>query len=67
MEASSRADDFIAVGLASLEIEADEIELAVMHAAHQLFWPPIRELLERDFADVPPEPRQDLSRAPEEP
>jgi hypothetical protein len=66
MEASSRADDFITAALASLGIEADEVELAVMGAAHQLFWPPIQELLARDFADVAPEPRQNLSRAPEE-
>ena len=39
MEASDRADDFIPAGLASLGIEADEIELAVIGAAHQLFWP----------------------------
>lgn len=63
MEASNPADDFIPAGLASMGIEADEIELAVIGAAHALFWPAILELLELD-TDVPPEPRPDLSRAP---
>ena len=61
---SNRADDFIPAGLASLGIEADEIELAVIGAAHAVFWPPIRELLELDLSAVTPEPRPDLSRPP---
>jgi hypothetical protein len=61
---AARADDFIAAGLASLGIEADEVELAVMAAAHQLFWPEIVELLALDIGDVAPEPGTDLSRAP---
>ena len=64
MEATARADDFIAAGLASLGIEADEIELAVMAAAHALFWPEILDLLALDLGDVEPEPGADLSRAP---
>jgi hypothetical protein len=63
MEASNRADDFIPAGLASMGIEADEVEVAVMGAAHALFWPAILELLELD-TDVAPEPDPDLSRAP---
>ena len=63
MEASNRADDFIPAGLASLGIEADEIDLAVIGAAHSLFWPAIVELLELE-TDVAPEPDLDLSRAP---
>jgi hypothetical protein len=63
MEVSNRADDFIPAGLASMGIEADEIELAVMGAAHSLFWPAILELLELD-TDVAPELDPDLSRAP---
>ncbi len=63
MEASNRADDFIPAGLASYGIEADEIELAVMGAAHSLFWAPILELLELDTGDTS-EPDADLSRAP---
>lgn len=63
MEATNRADDFIPAGLASMGIEADEIELAVIGAAHSLFWPPILELLELETG-VALEPRLDLSRAP---
>ncbi len=63
MEASNRADDFIPAGLASMGIEADEIELAVMGAAHSLFWQPILDLLELDTGGAS-EPDPDLSRAP---
>ena len=65
MEASNRADDFIPAALASLGIEADEIELAVMGAAQEMFWPPILELLELDTSAAPIEPAPDLSQAPE--
>jgi hypothetical protein len=64
MEASNRADDFIPAGLASLGIEADEIELAVIGAAHAMFWPAILELLELDTGAVVPERFPDLSSPP---
>ncbi len=64
MEASNQSADFIAAGLASYEIEADEIELAVIGAAHQTFWPPILELLQLDTSQVPAERDPDLSQAP---
>lgn len=64
MEASNSADDFIPAGLASLGIEADEVELAVIGAAHSLFWPAILELLELDIGSVAPELAPDLSRPP---
>ncbi|MFI5028398.1 MAG: hypothetical protein ACHQCF_05390 [Solirubrobacterales bacterium] len=60
----ARADDFIAAGLASLGIEADEVELAVMGAAHGLFWPEILDLLALEAGEVEPEPGIDMSRAP---
>lgn len=66
MEASNQADDFIAAGLAAYGIEADEIELAVIRAAHEMFWPPILQLLEMDTGAVAAEPAPDLSRAPED-
>jgi hypothetical protein len=66
MEASNQADDFIAAGLAAYGVEADEIELAVIRAAHEMFWPPILELLEMDTSAVASESAPDLSRAPEE-
>jgi hypothetical protein len=64
MEASSSADNFIPAALAAFGVEADEIELAVMGAAHELFWPPILELLALDTSAVAPEPAPDLSVAP---
>ncbi|HEY5052998.1 MAG TPA: hypothetical protein VII45_06275 [Solirubrobacterales bacterium] len=65
MEGSDRADDFVPAGLASLGIEADEVDLAVMGATHQLFWPAIRELLALDAGEAAPERCADLSQAPE--
>jgi hypothetical protein len=64
MEAHNRAEDFIPAGLASFGIEADEIELAVIGAAHAMFWPSILELLDLDTGDAVPEPRADLSLPP---
>lgn len=64
MEDANRAADFVPSSLASLGIEADEIELAVMAAATELFWPPLTELLELDTSAVAPEPCPDLSRPP---
>ncbi len=61
---SNRADEFIPAALASFGIEADEIELAVIGAAHATFWPPILELLALDTSAARPEPRPDLSRPP---
>jgi hypothetical protein len=63
MEANS-ADDFVPAGLAAMGIEADEIELAVIGAAHQTLWPPILELLELDTSQIPTERDPDLSKAP---
>lgn len=64
MEASNDADQFIPTALAAYGVEADEIELAVMGAAHQTFWPPILELLALDTAATVPERDPDLSKAP---
>jgi hypothetical protein len=65
MEEADRAEQFIPAGLASLGIEADEVELAVMGAAHQMFWPSIRDLLSLDLGPLEPERDPDLSRGPE--
>lgn len=67
METADRADEFIPAGLASLGIEADEVDVAVMRAAHQMFWPGILGLISMDLADVAPERNPDLSSAPVEP
>lgn len=64
MDAPNASDDFIPGGLAAYGIEADEIELAVIGAAHQTFWPPILELLQLDTSQVPVERNPDLSQAP---
>ncbi|HEV7399695.1 MAG TPA: hypothetical protein VGN84_05440 [Solirubrobacterales bacterium] len=64
MEGPDRAEQFIPAGLASLGIEADETDLAVMNAAHGMFWPSIRDLLALDLGELEPEREQDLSRAP---
>jgi hypothetical protein len=64
MDGTAQAEDFIPAGLASLGIEADETDLAVMSALHRLFWPAILELLALEIEDVPPEPVPDLSRGP---
>ncbi|HEX9967121.1 MAG TPA: hypothetical protein VGB06_04175 [Solirubrobacterales bacterium] len=64
MDGSPSADDFLPAGLSSYGIEADEIELVVLGAIHQLFWPPILELLDMDLGEAEPERDLDLSRAP---
>jgi hypothetical protein len=64
MEPPTSPEDFIPAGLAALGIEADEIELAVIGAAHGLFWPPILELLALDTSAIPAERNPDLSKAP---
>jgi len=64
MENSNHPDEFIPSGLASLGIEVDEVDLAVMAAAHQVFWPAIRGLLSLDTTEVEPERCPDLSQAP---
>jgi hypothetical protein len=66
MEASNNTDDFISTAIAAYGIEADEIELAVMRAAHEMFWPAILELLDLDTSGAPVERIPNLSRAPEE-
>jgi hypothetical protein len=66
MEATDRAEDFVPAGLASFGIEADEIELAVAGAAHQMFWPRILALISLNLGELEPERNPDLSRAPEQ-
>ncbi len=65
MAGTAPADDFIPAGLASLGIEADEVDLAVIAAVHGIFWPPILELLALDTSEVEPERCPDLSKAPQ--
>jgi hypothetical protein len=65
MPASGDFEAFVPAGLASLGIEVDEVDLAVMQATHELYWPAIAGLLELDLSGVEPELAADLSRAPE--
>lgn len=65
MEGTAPTDDFIPAGLASLGIEADEVDLAVMAAVHGLLWPPILELLALDTEGLEPERCPDLAKAPQ--
>jgi hypothetical protein len=64
MEVPNRADDFIPAGLASFGIEADDVDLAVIGAAHAMFWPAILDLLELDVSAVAPERAPDLGGPP---
>jgi hypothetical protein len=64
MEGVAPADEFIPAGLASFGIEADEVDLAVIGAVHQMLWPPLLELLAFDTEDLEPERSPDLSKAP---
>jgi hypothetical protein len=65
MPASGDFEAFVPAGLASLGIEADDVELAVMRATHELYWPAIAGLLEVDLSGVDPEPVADMSHPPE--
>jgi hypothetical protein len=65
MPAAGDFEAFVPGGLASMGIEADEVELAVMRATHDLYWPAIAGLLDLDLSAVEPEPTADLSRPPE--
>lgn len=65
MPASGDFEAFVPAGLASLGIEADETDLAVMRAMHELYWPALAGLLELDLSGVEPEPMADMSRAPQ--
>jgi hypothetical protein len=64
MDEPESAKDFVSAGLASLGIEADEMELALIAGVHQVFWPPIQDLLALDTSDVELELPLDLAKAP---
>lgn len=63
-DAAASGADFVPVGFAALGIDADETELALAGVTHQVFWPPIQELLAMDLGEVEPERDPDLSKAP---
>jgi hypothetical protein len=65
MPASGDFEAFVPAGLASLGIEADEVELAVMRAAHETYWPALSALMEVDLHGVESESPADMSQAPQ--
>ncbi|HEY1354776.1 MAG TPA: hypothetical protein VGF09_00530 [Solirubrobacterales bacterium] len=65
-DAPDRGGEFIAAGLASLGIVADETELAVIGGVHEVFGPAIRLLVEFDTGPVTIEREPDLSQSPPE-
>lgn len=67
MAAEAEFDPLVPAQLAALGIEADEVDLAVMRAAHELWWPALVGLLESDLSGVEAEPDADMSRAPQGP
>ena len=58
------AGRFIRAGLELIELEADEVEIAVMEAADRLYRPVIERLLEAELDGADPEPGPDMSRPP---
>jgi hypothetical protein len=66
MDGAGSFEQLVPPALAALGIEADEVDMAVMRAAHEQFWPEIEGLLALDMTRVPDEVEQDLSRAPTE-
>jgi hypothetical protein len=64
MEARGNFDEFVPSGLASLGIEADQVELAVMRSVHDLYWPGIAAMMNLDLVEVEPEAGIDLSKPP---
>jgi hypothetical protein len=55
---------FLPAGLATLGIEYDEVEMAVMSAMHEVYWPAIAAFLEVDLSGIAPEPNADMAQAP---
>jgi hypothetical protein len=65
MDGAGSFEQLVPPALAALGIEADEVDMAVMRAAHEQFWPEIEGLLALDMTRVPDELEQDLSRPPD--
>ena len=51
-------------GAELLQLDADDVEIAVIEAADRLYRPVIERLLEAELDGVDPEPGADMSRAP---
>lgn len=66
MDAAEQFDTYVRLALARYGITVDEVDLAVMRAAEQVYGPPLGALLAADLSDVAPEHDFDPSRAPSE-
>ena len=64
MQDDDQFERFVRAGLAQLGIEVDDVELAVMRAAEQVYGPARDALLAADLSDVPAELGFDPSRPP---
>jgi hypothetical protein len=64
LEPNSDLQSYLGGALATLGIEADETERAVMAAVWGIWEPGLRELLDHELSDAR-EDNPDLSRAPE--
>ncbi len=65
MAANGDSAEFLPAGLTTLGIEFDEVEMAVMSATHELYWPAIAGFLEVDLSAVAPEPNAEMSKPPQ--
>jgi hypothetical protein len=54
----------VRAGLELLQLDADDVEIAVIEAADRLYRPVIESLLEAELDGVALEPGADMSRAP---
>jgi hypothetical protein len=64
MEDPQQFDTHVRLALARYGIAVDDVELAVMRAAEDVYGPPRDAMLGADLSAVPPEHDLDPSRAP---
>ena len=61
---ASTTKRFVSTGLALLELEAGDDELAVIEAVDALYRPLTQSLINAELDGIAPEPGADMSRAP---
>jgi hypothetical protein len=66
MDAAEQFDTYVRLALAPYGIAVDDVDLAVMRAAEQVYGPARDALLAADLSDVPREHDLDPGRAPGE-
>lgn len=64
MEREQAFEGYVRGGLAEAEVPLDEVEMAVIKAAWQMFGPAIAVLRDADLGSVADELEPDLSRPP---